>query len=320
MTTENDPNKKETPAEKPASSAEAKPTETEKSAASSASASDKLNDVASSAKTMAGKVFDKAKGLADEAIKTAKSDTTKENLNNAAKSAGDLASKVFAKAKDAAADVKKELGNVNDLRKETFANADAGTSKKEMAKGFWAKLSGKQKGILIFISLLTVYLLSSILPSSSPPAPTLTSAPVPPSSSSPVPSFSSPSNVTEQAFNPFTGNGQKINEWKDKGGINSQNIFYGLTLTGIGYRTDSAGNFEHMEASVVGTHSPADMRKALSSACGANESSFERINATNNEGRAITSGTYQSSKVWCMHQTAGTANKIYISRRDRDPK
>jgi len=62
------------------------------------------------------------------------------------------------------------------------------------------------------------------------------------------------------------------------------------------------------------------MKKALSSACDANESSFEKIDLTNNEGRAITSATYQGSKVWCMYQAAGTTNKIYISRRDRDPK
>ena len=163
MATENDLNNKTTTAEEPATSAEAKATETEKSAASSASASDKLNDAASSAKAMAGKVFGKAKDLADEAIKTAKSDGTKENLNNAAKTAGALAGKVFAKAKDAAADVKKELGNVNDLRKESFANSEAGTSKKDMAKGFWAKLSGKQKGLLAGILAICVYFSYSVL-------------------------------------------------------------------------------------------------------------------------------------------------------------
>jgi len=177
MTTENDPSKKETPADKPATSAEAnapetakpagsaeaKVTETGKSDSPPSSASDKLSDAANSAKEMAGKVFGKAKGLADEAIKTAKSHATKENLNNTAKSASDLASKVFAKAKDAAADVKKELGNVNDIRKETFANAEAGTSKKEMAKGFWAKLSGKQKGILAGILAIFVYFSYSVL-------------------------------------------------------------------------------------------------------------------------------------------------------------
>ena len=177
MATENDPIKKETPAEKPAQSAEAKPQETEKPAASGEtkstetgksdspppSASDKLNDAAKSAGAIAGSLFTKAKGLADDAIKTAKSDGTKENLNNAAKTAGALAGKVFAKAKDAAADVKKELGNVNDLRKESFANSEAGTSKKDMAKGFWAKLSGKQKGILAGILAICVYFSYSVL-------------------------------------------------------------------------------------------------------------------------------------------------------------
>lgn len=312
MATQNDPNSKETPAEKPAASAESGATKTEKSDAPPPSVSDKLNDAAKSAGVIAGSVYTKAKGLADSAVKTATSDATKQSLNDAAKSAGAIAGKVFAKAKDAASEVKKELGNVNDIRKESFANTEAGTSKKEMAKGFWAKLSGKQKGILIFISLLTVYLLSSILPSSSPPAT--------PSTSSSVPSSSKPSNAIEQAFNPFSGNSQKANDWKDKGGINSQNIFYGLQLTALSYRFDSAGEFEHMEARVVGTHSPEDMRKALSRACGASESSFERINATNNFGRPLTTGRYKGAKVLCIYETAGTTNNIYIDRLDRDPK
>ena len=177
MASESDPNNKETPSERSAESTESKATETEKSAASAeskateteksdsppSSASDKLSDAAKSAGAIAGSLFTKAKGLADEAIKTAKSDETKQNLNNAAKTAGVIAGKVLAKAKDAATDVKKELGNVNDLRKESFANTEAGTSKKDMAKGFWAKLSGKQKGILAGILAIFVYFSYSVL-------------------------------------------------------------------------------------------------------------------------------------------------------------
>ena len=177
MASESDPNNKETPSERSAESTESKATETEKSAASAeskateteksdsppSSASDKLSDAAKSAGAIAGSLFTKAKGLADEAIKTAKSDETKQNLNNAAKTAGVIAGKVLAKAKDAAGDVKKELGNVNDLRKESFANTEAGTSKKDMAKGFWAKLSGKQKGILAGILAIFVYFSYSVL-------------------------------------------------------------------------------------------------------------------------------------------------------------
>jgi len=88
------------------------------------------------------------------------------------------------------------------------------------------------KGILISISRLAVYVLSSLLP------------------------WSSLSNVPEQAFNPFTGNGKNTNDWKNLRGINSQNIFYGLRLTGIGYRTDSAGNFEYLEAKLDGLTFP----------------------------------------------------------------
>ena len=89
--------------------------------------------------------------------------STNDKLNDAAKTAGAMASKVFAKAKDAAADVKKELGNVNDIRKETFANAEAGSSKKDLAKGFWAKLSGKQKGLIAGLAAICIFLSYSLL-------------------------------------------------------------------------------------------------------------------------------------------------------------
>jgi hypothetical protein len=89
--------------------------------------------------------------------------STNDKLNDAAKTAGAMASKVFAKAKDAAADVKKELGNVNEIRKETFANAEAGVSKKDLAKGFWGKLSGKQKGLIAGIAAICIYFSYSLL-------------------------------------------------------------------------------------------------------------------------------------------------------------
>ena len=58
-----------------------------------------LTDAAKTAGVMTGKVLVKAKGLADQAVKTATSDTTKQNLNDAAKTAGAMFGKVFAKAK-----------------------------------------------------------------------------------------------------------------------------------------------------------------------------------------------------------------------------
>jgi hypothetical protein len=118
-----------------------------------------LNDAAKAA----GNVFAKAKGLANDAIKTAKSDATKQSLNDAAKTAGVIGGKFLAKAKVLAKDVKKELKEVNDIRKDTFANAEAGTSKKALAKGFWAKLSGKQKGLLTGITAICIYFSYSVL-------------------------------------------------------------------------------------------------------------------------------------------------------------
>jgi hypothetical protein len=159
MATENNHDNKESVSEKSAVPNEIKATEAEKSEAVASSATDKLNDAAKAA----GNVFTKAKGLANDAIKTAKSDATKQSLNDAAKTAGAIGSKFLAKAKVVAEDVKKELKEVNDIRKDTFANAEAGTSKKALAKGFWAKLSGKQKGLLAGITAICIYFSYSVL-------------------------------------------------------------------------------------------------------------------------------------------------------------
>lgn len=159
MATENNHDNKESVPEKSAVPNEIKATKAEKSEAVTASATDKVNDAAKAA----GNVFAKAKGLANDAIKTAKSDATKQSLNDAAKTAAVLGSKFLAKAKVVAGDVKKELKEVNDIRKDTFASAEAGTSKKALAKGFWAKLSGKQKGLLAGILAICVYVSYSVL-------------------------------------------------------------------------------------------------------------------------------------------------------------
>jgi hypothetical protein len=135
MATENNHDNKEGVSEKSVVPNELKANEAEKSEAIPATATDKLNDAAKAA----GNVFAKAKGLANDAIKTAKSDATKQSLNDAAKTAGVIGGKFLAKAKVLAKDVKKELKEVNDIRKDTFANAEAGTSKKALAKGFLGK-------------------------------------------------------------------------------------------------------------------------------------------------------------------------------------
>jgi hypothetical protein len=82
----------------------------------------------------------------------------KDKLTAMANKAGALATKAFAVGKAATKDVVQELKNVNDIRKETVATAGAGTTKKDLATGFWVKLSAKQKGILTSIGILIVAL------------------------------------------------------------------------------------------------------------------------------------------------------------------
>lgn len=89
--------------------------------------------------------------------------SAKNNLNDAAKKAGEFAGKAFAMGKAATKDIAQELKNVNEIRKETVATADEGTKKTDIAKGFWAKLSGKQKSILLIIVAIAFYIAYSII-------------------------------------------------------------------------------------------------------------------------------------------------------------
>ena len=113
------------------------------------------------------KTKDQTQGSASSDAPTTQ--TARSNLNDAAQKAGVLAGKAFAMGKAATKDIAQELKNVNDIRKQTVASAEAGTTKKELAKGFCAKLSGKQKGIAIGITMTMCYLFYSLFISSDNP-------------------------------------------------------------------------------------------------------------------------------------------------------
>jgi TPR repeat protein len=59
-----------------------------------------------------------------------------------------------------------ELRNVNSIRKETVATAAEGTKKTELAKTFWTKTSGKQRGIFLGLTVIIVFVLYSALSTS----------------------------------------------------------------------------------------------------------------------------------------------------------
>lgn len=77
--------------------------------------------------------------------------SAKETLNKIIYKTGVLAGKAFALAKSVTKDVVQELRNLNTIRKETVATAAEGTKKTDLAKTFWTKTSGKQRGIIFSI-------------------------------------------------------------------------------------------------------------------------------------------------------------------------
>ena len=115
----------------------------------SPSDNDKNKDAASDAKASGGE---------NKADKFA---SAKETLNKIIYKTGVLVGKIFAVSKAATKDVVQELRNVNTIRKETVATAAEGAKKTDLAKTFWTKTSGKQRGI--FLGLTTVLITLTIL-------------------------------------------------------------------------------------------------------------------------------------------------------------
>ena len=71
--------------------------------------------------------------------------------------------KAFAIGISIARSIGQELRQMNQLRKDTIATAETGTAKKELAKRFWTKLTGKQKAILTLALGLVAYSGYSVL-------------------------------------------------------------------------------------------------------------------------------------------------------------
>ena len=116
----------------------------------SPSDNDKNKDAASDAKASGGEP------------KADKFASAKETLNKIINKTRVLAGKAFAVAKATTKDVVQELRNVNGIRKETVATAAEGTKKTDMAKAFWTKTSGKQRGIVLLLSALILFFSYSV--------------------------------------------------------------------------------------------------------------------------------------------------------------
>jgi hypothetical protein len=115
---------------------------------------DKNKDAATDAKASGGE------------HKADKHAAAKETLTKIINKTGILVGKIFAVSKAATKDVVQELRNVNNIRKETVATAAEGTKKTDLAKTFWTKTSGKQRGIVIGLTVIIVFALYSAISTS----------------------------------------------------------------------------------------------------------------------------------------------------------
>lgn len=112
-------------------------------------------------------------------------------------------------------------------------------------------------------------------------------------------SFFRGESLMTQALDPFTGNKEKINKWRDIGGLNSDggNIFHGIKIESISYRFENGTEPKRMrsiEGRAYPEESPEKIRKALSKACRISESNFQI--ASNG-----TSGTAKSEDISVCH-------------------
>ena len=84
-------------------------------------------------------------------------------------------------------------------------------------------------------------------------------------------------NSFESAFNPFTGNKAKADIWRDQGGLDKKNNFYGVNVSNISYTFQANGMVDQLTLVVDSGTSPETMRKALVKACRTNDSAFQRV-------------------------------------------
>ena len=83
-------------------------------------------------------------------------------------------------------------------------------------------------------------------------------------------------NLTEQALDPNSPDVYATwKAWKDKGALNYNDKYHGVTLEAYSLRRDANGRITNLELVVEPGTSPAKMRSAIAAACGVSESEFE---------------------------------------------
>ncbi|NPT46879.1 hypothetical protein GNZ12_37350, partial [Paraburkholderia sp. 1N] len=78
---------------------------------------------------------------------------------------------------------------------------------------------------------------------------------------------SSQRNMLESALDPFAPNRKLFDQFRDQGGLNAENSFYGLPVEGVVVQWERSGAYSTAIMNVPGSVSPAQVRTALSAAC-----------------------------------------------------
>lgn len=123
-------------------------------------------------------------------------------------------------------------------------------------------------------------------------------------------------NTLEGAFNPYTGSKEKSAKWRDQGGLDKQNKFYGVVVTSMTSRFQQNGMLDTLEMAVDGPTSPEAMRKALAKACKASDTDFKLVpNFPRGSVRMYPEGSDPvlgtKYRLVCIYE--GDTKKLYIS-------
>ena len=269
----------------------------------SPSDNDKNKDAASDAKPSGGE---------NKADKFA---TAKETLNKILLKTDVIVEKIFVVAKATTKDVVQELRNVNTIRKETAATFNEKTKVTDLAKTFWSKTSGKQRGIVLGLVITIIFILSSLM-SPSDEKEIISKQPI---SQQPLQTEINSNkglNLMSRAFNPIgTNNASLSAEWQDKGGLNSinnENNWFGIQLETISARQYSnTGSISSLEIKTYA--SGAEIRSALAKACGTSPDAFVRENRG-----ATPTGTWNGVRksdnkyMKCYYEAPGNGQGVII--------
>lgn len=107
--------------------------------------------------------------------------------------------------------------------------------------------------------------------------------------------------LLEAAIDPFAGTIEKWSEFKDVGGLNKNNYFYGVPLVGLQVQWHEGKTVRLALMYVSKSVSPKEIRAALNKACRTKESDWKKVDG------ALIKGNVTNGNVECSYLTNDTA-------------